>query len=135
MNITDIRVRKVLSDGVSTLDQQSQALLTKALDKLNKEELFNAPKIEQVDYETTYSVNAFYEFNEQYFTCAGISGGAHGLINCSASAVAPETWGVAMEVPFNSTYSPFKCVDRIPSPGATKSILRWDSENIEGASC
>ncbi|AVK96576.1 hypothetical protein FCT18_09080 [Lysinibacillus sphaericus] len=65
MNITDIRVRKVLSDGVSTLDQQSQALLTKALDKLNKEELFNAPKIEQVDYETTYSVYAFNEFNEQ----------------------------------------------------------------------
>ncbi|AHN24303.1 hypothetical protein [Lysinibacillus varians] len=65
MNITDIRVRKVPSDGVSTLDQQSQALLTKALDKLNKEELFNAPKIEQVDYETTYSVYAFNEFNEQ----------------------------------------------------------------------
>ncbi|TKI70667.1 hypothetical protein FC756_07165 [Lysinibacillus mangiferihumi] len=62
MNITDIRVRKVPSDGVSTLDQQSQALLTKALDKLNKEELFNDPKIEQVDYETTY---AFNEFNEQ----------------------------------------------------------------------
>lgn len=65
MNITDIRVRKVPSDGVSTLDQQSQALLTKALDKLNKEELFNAPKIEQIDYETTYSVYAFNEFNEQ----------------------------------------------------------------------
>lgn len=65
MNITDIRVRKVPSDGVSTLDQQSQALLTKALYKLNKEELFNAPKIEQVDYETTYSVYAFNEFNEQ----------------------------------------------------------------------
>jgi hypothetical protein len=65
MTITDIRARKVPSDGVSALDQQGQALLIKALGKLNKEELFNAPKMEQVDYETTYSANAFNEFNEQ----------------------------------------------------------------------
>jgi len=70
MTITDIRVRKVPSDGVSALDQQGQALLKKALGKLNKEELFNAPKMEQVDYETTYSANVFKEFNEQIKTKA-----------------------------------------------------------------
>lgn len=44
MSITDIGVRKVPSDGVSALDQQGQALLKKALGKLNKEEILNAPK-------------------------------------------------------------------------------------------
>lgn len=68
MNITDIRVRKLSLDEVSALDQHGQAILKKALGKLNKEELFNAPKMEQVDYVTTYSANAFNEFNEQLKT-------------------------------------------------------------------
>ena len=53
-------------------------------------------------------------------TCAGLSEGFWEIM----SATTPETWGVAMLVPFASPYLPPGKVLRTPTPGATISTLR-----------